>query len=67
MLLIKFDTVKTGCSIVYYEGSQINTVIISNFFFLSLNIDFVLENTVQTLMKCRSISSGSSLLAEIPI
>ena len=61
MLLIKFDTVKTGCSIVYIERSQ---VVISKFV---LKIDFVLPNTVQTLMKCRSISSGSSLFAEVPI
>ena len=36
---IKFDTVKSGWSIVYFKGSQ---VIISKNIFLSLKIDFVL-------------------------
>ena len=41
---IKFDTVKSGWSIVYIKGSQ---VIISkkNMIFLSLKIDLVLANS----------------------
>ena len=38
---IEFDTIKTGCSIVYIEGSQ---VIISKKFVFSLKIDFVTAN-----------------------
>ena len=51
-LSIKFDTctVKSGWSIIYIEGSKI--IIPKNIIFLSLNDDFVLLQTVQTLMKC---------------
>ena len=42
--LIKFDTVKSGLSIVYIEGSQI--IISTKIVFLSLKISFVLVNSV---------------------
>ena len=42
-LPIKFDTVKSGWSIVYIEGSQV--IISKNIEFLSLKIDFVLANS----------------------
>ena len=40
---IKFDTVKSGWSIVYTEGSQV--IIEKKNVFLSLKIDFVLANS----------------------
>ena len=40
---VKFDTVKSGLSIVYIEGLQIKTSI--NIAFLSLKTDFVLINS----------------------
>ena len=39
---IKFDTVKSGWSIVYFEGLQVS--ITKKFRILSLKIDLVLEN-----------------------
>ena len=47
---IKFDTVKSGWSIVYIKGLQ---VIIFSKKNLSLMIDLVFKPTVQPLMKCR--------------
>ena len=38
---IKFDTIKSGWSNVYIEGSQV----IISFVFLSLKIDYVLANS----------------------
>ena len=40
---IKFDTVKSGWFIVYFEGSQV--IISKNSIFLSLKIDCVLANS----------------------
>ena len=40
---IKFDTVKSGWSIVYFEGSQV--IISKHIVFLSLKIDFVCANS----------------------
>ena len=39
---IKFDSVKSGWSIIYIEGSQ---VIISKKYYISSKIDFVFENS----------------------
>ena len=36
---IKFDTVQSGCSIIYIEGSQV--IIKTNIVFLSLKIDWL--------------------------
>ena len=41
---IKFDTAKSGWSIVHIEGSQV--IISKNIIFLSLKIDFVIANSV---------------------
>ena len=41
-LPIKFDTIKSGWSIVYIEGSE---VIISQKYIFSVKIDFVLANS----------------------
>ena len=40
---IKFDTVKSGWSIVYIEGSQV--LISKNIIFLSLKISYVFPNS----------------------
>ena len=40
---IKFDIVKSGCSIVYIEGIQV--IFPKNIIFFSLKIDFVLANS----------------------
>ena len=40
---IKFDTVKSGWSIIYIEGSQV--IILKNFVFLFLKTHFVLANS----------------------
>ena len=42
---IKFDTSKSGWSIVYNEGSQV--IIFKIIVFISLKIDFVLANSVE--------------------
>ena len=48
---IKFDTVESEWSIIYFEGSQV--IIFENIVFFSLKIDLKSKQTVQTLMKCR--------------
>ena len=40
---LQFDTVKSGWSIVYIEGSQV--IISKNILFFSLKVDFVLANS----------------------
>ena len=48
---MKFDTVKSGWSIIYFEGSQV--IIFKNIIFIFFEDDFVLANSVQyTLVKC---------------
>ena len=39
----KFYTVKSGCSIIYFKGTQVK--ISKNIVFVSLKIDVVLENS----------------------
>ena len=48
---IKLHTIKSEWSIVYIEGLPV--IISKDYYFLSLKIDSVLEQTVQTMTKCR--------------
>ena len=58
---IKFDTVKSGWSIVYIEGLQV--IVSKNIIFLSLRVDFVFTSSAYLC----DISSGSSLFVLVPV
>ena len=65
---IKFDSVKSGWSIVYIEGSQ---VIISQKYYISFSLRFCLSNSAdpnqgsyrQVLVKFKEFSSTSKRLS----
>ena len=62
---IKFDTVMSGCSVVYIERLQVNFFI---YIFLSLKINFVLANSgdPDKMLLC-GILSWPSLFAIIAV
>ena len=62
---IKFDTLKSGRSIVYIEGYNFQTSII----FLSEKIDFVFANSAgaDEMLHFLDITSGSSLFAKLSL
>ena len=64
---IKFDTVKSGWTIVYMERLQV--IFSKNIQFLSLKIDSVLANSAETdeMPQYGGISSGSSLFAKVSV
>ena len=63
---IKFDTVKSGWSSVYIEGSQV--IISTKIVFLSLKIDFVLANSVNPdeMLHIAAFHQGLHCLSKYP-
>ena len=64
-LSIKFDTIKSGWPIVYIEGSEV--IICKTNVFLSLKINFVLENSEDPDEMPHYASSAPSLFVKVPI